>query len=91
MQSRTRILKETKSLLTSPPAGISVEVSEVSERHFLAMIQGPPDTIYEGGVFRLEIYLPEAYPMEPPKVLFRTKIYHPNIDKVGRICLDTLK
>lgn len=32
-----------------------------------------------GGRYRLELFLPEQYPMEPPKVRFLTKIYHPNI------------
>ncbi|CAM6027830.1 unnamed protein product [Sphagnum balticum] len=55
------------------------------------MILGPSQSPYEGGVFKLELFLPEEYPMAAPKVCFLTKIYHPNIDKLGRICLDILK
>jgi ubiquitin-conjugating enzyme E2 N len=44
-----------------------------------------------GGIFRLELFLPAEYPMGPPKVRFLSKLYHPNVDKIGRICLDILK
>lgn len=46
---------------------------------------------YAGGIFKLELFLPDDYPMTPPKIRFLTKIFHPNVDKLGRICLDVLK
>ncbi len=60
-------------------------------RYFDVVIAGPAQSPYEGGIFKLELFLGSEYPMEPPKVRFLTKLYHPNVDKLGRICLDILK
>eukprot|EP00887_Chlorella_sp_A99_P006260 scaffold3.g6260.t1 len=60
-------------------------------RYFNVIILGPDASPYQGGVYKLELFLPEDYPMAAPKVRFLTKIYHPNVDKLGRICLDILK
>ena len=86
-----RIKKETERLSTDPVVGIYATPDENNFRHFHVQISGPADTPYYGGLFKAELFLPDEYPMVPPKVLFRTKIYHPNIDKLGRICLDILK
>mmetsp|Transcript_9483 Transcript_9483/g.34779 ORF Transcript_9483/g.34779 Transcript_9483/m.34779 type:complete len:152 (-) Transcript_9483:221-676(-) len=86
-----RIVKETQKLLSEPAPGISASPSEDNLRYFNVIILGPAQSPYEGGAFKLELFLPEEYPMAPPKVRFLTKIYHPNIDKLGRICLDILK
>merc|ERR1712188_309105 len=86
-----RIIKETQRLLAEPAPGISASPSEENARYFNVMIIGPTTSPYEGGVYKLELFLPEDYPMAAPKVRFLTKIYHPNIDKLGRICLDILK
>ncbi|XP_047320225.1 ubiquitin-conjugating enzyme E2 36-like [Impatiens glandulifera] len=82
---------ETQRLLSEPGPGISASPSEENMRYFNVMILGPSQSPYEGGVFKLELFLSEEYSMAAPKVRFLTKIYHPNIDKLGRICLDILK
>lgn len=71
--------------------GISAVPSESNARLFSVMILGPDESPYASGRFKLELFLPEDYPMAPPKVRFLTRIYHPNIDRLGRICLDILK
>ncbi|GJQ14647.1 hypothetical protein GpartN1_g7058.t1 [Galdieria partita] len=86
-----RIIKETEKLLQDPVPGISAVPHEDNARYFNVIIQGPDSSPYEGGTFKLELFLPDDYPMAPPKVRFLTKIFHPNIDRLGRICLDILK
>ena len=77
-------IAEILILLFVSVVGIYAEPSETNCRHFFVKIAGPADSPYEGGMFSLELFLPEEYPMVAPKVLFRTKIYHPNIDRLGK-------
>mmetsp|Transcript_80840 Transcript_80840/g.112280 ORF Transcript_80840/g.112280 Transcript_80840/m.112280 type:complete len:152 (+) Transcript_80840:1-456(+) len=86
-----RIVKETQNLAKDPVPGISATPYEDNLRYFNVVLEGPPDSPYKGGIFKMELFLPEEYPMVAPKVRFLTKIYHPNIDRLGRICLDILK
>lgn len=57
---------------------------------FLVTFIGPPDTPYEEGVFFVRMELPSDFPSMPPKCRFLNKIYHPNVDPSGKICLDVL-
>lgn len=63
--------------------------SDLTKWH--ATIHGPTETPYEGGLFNVGIEIPSDYPFMPPKVYFKTPIYHPNITAKGAICLDILK
>lgn len=74
-----------------PPGGCSAGPVGDDLFHWQASIMGPPDSPYQGGVFFLTIHFPTDYPFKPPKVGFTTRIYHPNINSNGSICLDILR
>lgn len=74
-----------------PPAGCSAGPVGDDLFHWQATIMGPPDSPYQGGVFFLTIHFPTDYPFKPPKLAFTTRIYHPNINSNGSICLDILR
>lgn len=86
-----RITKELARLQASPPPGVLAYPMANNPRHLDVFIAGPADSCFQGGIFHVELFLPADYPMVPPKIHFLTKIYHPNVDRVGRICLDILK
>ena len=73
------------------PLGREEEDPEVDWMHWHAVLAGPPGTPYEGGRFLVNIRFPTDYPFKPAKINFTTRIYHPNINSNGAICLDILK
>tara|TARA_B100001123_G_scaffold318689_1_gene357206 strand:+ start:410 stop:856 length:447 start_codon:yes stop_codon:yes gene_type:complete len=91
MASLKRISKEFSIFNKDPPTNCSAGPEGDDLFHWTATIMGPEGSPYYGGVFYLNITFPSNYPFKPPKVSFVTRIYHPNINSNGGICLDILK
>ena len=87
-----RIKKEYQDLQKEKNSNVQVKLVNNDIRHWKGRIKGPIDTCYQGGIFDVDIIIPDDYPFKPPKMKFDTKIWHPNISSVtGAICLDILK
>ncbi|XP_010421434.1 PREDICTED: protein PEROXIN-4-like isoform X2 [Camelina sativa] len=92
--SRARLFKEYKEVQREKVADPDIQLvcDDTNIFKWTALIKGPSETPYEGGVFQLAFAVPEPYPLQPPQVRFLTKIFHPNVHfKTGEICLDILK
>ena len=71
--------------------GISAFPQSDNLLQWVATLQGPSGTPYEGLAYKLSLSFPCNYPYKAPTVKFETKCYHPNVDMSGNICLDILK
>ena len=83
--------QEFKDLSDSPIENIQAGPKNDDLLNWIGVIQGPADSPYKGGKFQLVLTFPVDYPFKPPVVKFNTKIYHPNFDEDGKICMEMLK
>ncbi|KAI7707674.1 hypothetical protein KC353_g11507, partial [Hortaea werneckii] len=79
MSTNKRIMKELGEVQSNPPEGVTITLPNEGDFNvWHAKVSGPPDSVYAGGSFNIEIVLPKEYPFKPPRLGFKTKIYHPN-------------
>ncbi|EEB09566.1 ubiquitin conjugating enzyme Ubc14 [Schizosaccharomyces japonicus yFS275] len=86
-----RINKELQDLQQNPIQGIQITPSEDNLYEWTGIISGPKSSCYEGGKFHFRLTIPTEYPFKPPVFLFTTRIYHPNVDSDGNVCLSSLR
>lgn len=91
MAASRRLQKELqgiKEAAISSYRDIRVDESNILSWQVLIVPEKAP---YNRGAFRIEINFPAEYPFKPPKITFKTKIYHPNVDEKGQVCLPIIQ
>jgi len=91
---RQRLMEERKAWRKDHPIGFYARpVSKDGEVNIMVWecgIPGKEGTPWEGGVYKLMLEFPEAYPSLPPKCRFTPPLFHPNVYPSGTVCLSIL-
>mmetsp|Transcript_46339 Transcript_46339/g.74301 ORF Transcript_46339/g.74301 Transcript_46339/m.74301 type:complete len:193 (-) Transcript_46339:19-597(-) len=72
--------------------GFSVGLVDDSDLYlWQVIVEGPPQTLYEGGYFQATLAFPPEFPSKPPEMRFKTPgFWHPNVYKDGKVCISIL-
>ncbi|OLL24956.1 Ubiquitin-conjugating enzyme E2 14 [Neolecta irregularis DAH-3] len=86
-----RLAKDAALVNSSPNPNIKIDINESNLATWQCTLTGPAGTPYKGAKFSFNIEFPDTYPFKPPIITFKTRIYHPNIDSEGAICMSIVK
>lgn len=85
-----RVQKDITELNLPKRATIAFVDGKDKLLHFQITMR-PEEGIYRGGEFLFDFNISTGYPHDAPKVKCLTRVYHPNIDTEGNICLNILR
>jgi len=85
-----RIFSEYRNIKANPVPGMECYISADNVRLWKITFEGPESTAYFGGRWMLSLEFPETYPFKAPELRFCTPIYHLNVNKDGKLCMDIL-
>jgi len=88
-----RLMTEYKQLTANGSPDGMFTAGPITEADFFAweaLICGPKDTPFEGGVFAAKLNFPTDYPLSPFKMKFDPPLFHPNIYPDGTVCISIL-
>lgn len=90
-QATLLLKKQLEQLKKNPVEGFSAGLVDDDDIfRWEVLIIGPPDTLYEGGFFKCALNFPREYPLKPPELRVVSDIWHPNIEKNGKVCISIL-
>mmetsp|Transcript_30018 Transcript_30018/g.64854 ORF Transcript_30018/g.64854 Transcript_30018/m.64854 type:complete len:167 (+) Transcript_30018:243-743(+) len=89
--ARELLKRELIELMKSDDSGFSVGLEDDSDFFkWRVLFEGPPDSLYEGGIFSAILTFPQDFPNNPAEMRFETEMWHPNIYPDGRVCISIL-
>lgn len=90
MKSAKVIHRNYEMFMNEPVDGVSIGINDDNIYKWDVTLMGPKDSPYEGGIFKCKMEFPDNFPLYPPKFIFDTKIYHPNVYDDGKVCISIL-
>jgi len=89
---RDRLLvKEVQELQSTLPSTCKILFEDNDKLHDFKLTIGPEEGHWKGGAFQFHIIVTEDYNFAPPTVKCLTKLWHPNINEDGAVCLSLLR
>jgi hypothetical protein len=80
-----RLLLEIRDIAAHPHPSYDVYVSETNIGFWKVVLQGPNGSAYASGIFILYLAMEDEYPRRAPQGRFVTPVFHPNVNRHGRI------